>query len=109
MGTQEEVFNKFKSNAKQEDIYTIRDNLSGMRRGKVADIWDKVLRLWEFIQNPNVPWHIKAIAVAALLYLVSPIDAVPDFIPIAGLADDVSIILAVIAMLSTEMNKYQTK
>jgi uncharacterized membrane protein YkvA (DUF1232 family) len=40
-------------------------------------------------RDPRVPRRTKIVLGAALAYVVSPIDLVPDFIPVAGVADDV--------------------
>jgi uncharacterized membrane protein YkvA (DUF1232 family) len=49
----------------------------------------------------------KSIAIGALVYLVSPIDAIPDAIPFAGLLDDVGVIAAAVAKLAQELSKYR--
>lgn len=108
MARQDEMFQKMQDNASEADVDKIRRNLSGMNRGKIADIWDKAMSLWKFIQDPEAPWTGKAIAIGALIYLVSPIDAIPDFIPVAGLTDDVGIILAAIAKLASDLKKYES-
>ena len=108
MSKQDEMFQKMQDNASEADVDKIRRNLSGMNRGKITDIWDKVMSLWKFIQDPEAPWAGKAIAIGALIYLVSPIDAIPDFIPVAGLTDDVGIILAAIAKLASDLKKYES-
>lgn len=108
MAKQDEMFEKMRNNASSEDVNKIRKNLSGMNRGKVAEIWDKVMSLWKFVQDPNAPWGGKAIAIGALIYLVSPIDAIPDVIPVVGLTDDVGIILAAIAKLATDLKNYES-
>ena len=45
-------------------------------------------------REPRVPMALKAVPVLALLYVLSPIDLVPDFIPGLGQLDDVGVILA---------------
>lgn len=46
------------------------------------------------------------LAVAALVYVVSPLDLVPDFVP-AGLLDDATIIAWAIAQLTAELKRYR--
>ncbi len=46
------------------------------------------------LQNPKYRWWVVA---ASVVYLVSPIDLIPDFIPFAGLIDDTLIISALVA------------
>jgi sulfatase modifying factor 1 len=42
--------------------------------------------------HPRVPWHAKAVAGCAVLYVVSPIQLIPNFIPIIGQMDDVLVV-----------------
>ena len=39
-------------------------------------------------RDSRVPWHAKFLAVATAAYVLSPIDLIPDFIPILGLVDE---------------------
>ena len=48
----------------------------------------------------------KAAAIGALVYLVSPLDAEPDVIPVAGLVDDVAVILSVVKMLADALKQH---
>jgi uncharacterized membrane protein YkvA (DUF1232 family) len=43
-------------------------------------------------RDPRVPWYAKAIAVAVAAYALSPIDLIPDFIPVIGYLDDLIIV-----------------
>ena len=43
-------------------------------------------------RDPRVPWYVKALAIALAAYALSPIDLIPDFIPVLGLVDDVILI-----------------
>lgn len=103
----ERKFREFKNNATEKDIEKIGSKIGSMNKGKLKEVWDKVILLWEFIKDPNAPWGLKAIAIGALLYVISPIDAIPDIIPIAGLVDDVSVVLAAVASLGMALNKYR--
>lgn len=51
----------------------------------------------------ETPGHVRAALVGALAYFVLPIDAVPDFLPLVGFADDASIIAAAIATVRMHM------
>lgn len=55
---------------------------------------------------PNAPLAGKAIAIAALVYLLSPVDAIPDPIPLVGLTDDVGVLTLAFAKLATDLKKY---
>jgi uncharacterized membrane protein YkvA (DUF1232 family) len=43
-------------------------------------------------RDPRVPWHAKALAVIVAAYALSPIDLIPDFIPILGYLDDLILV-----------------
>ena len=42
--------------------------------------------------DPRVPWYAKVAAVAVAAYALSPIDLIPDFIPVLGYLDDLVIV-----------------
>ncbi|MQG93922.1 YkvA family protein [Pseudomonas sp. MN1F] len=59
--------------------------------------WAKSLKrqtmvLWFCYQHPTTPWLPKWIAVFVVAYALSPIDLIPDFIPVLGYLDDVIIL-----------------
>jgi uncharacterized membrane protein YkvA (DUF1232 family) len=45
--------------------------------------------LWLAAHDPRTPWYAKALALAIAAYALSPIDLIPDFIPVLGYLDDV--------------------
>ena len=106
MGKKEKMFQQMQDNASEQDVQKIGAKLFNMNRGKIAKIWNYVMALWKLIQDPEAAWVGKAIAIGALLYLVSPIDAIPDVIPGLGLSDDAAIIAIAVASLAIELEKY---
>lgn len=59
-----------------------------------------VIALWIAGRDPRVPWYAKALCLVVAAYALSPIDLIPDFIPLIGYLDDlvllpVGILLAV--------------
>ena len=57
-----------------------------------------LLALWKLFRHPETPWPAKAIAVFVLAYALSPIDLIPDFIPVLGQLDDLILIPLGIAL-----------
>jgi uncharacterized membrane protein YkvA (DUF1232 family) len=57
---------------------------------------DCVVLFQRLLADPRVDWWRKAILVLAIVYLASPIDLVPDFIPVLGYADDAIIVSLVL-------------
>ena len=60
-------------------------------------IWARALKrdvhaIYLAARSPRVPWHVKIIAIAVAGYVLSPIDLIPDFIPVLGYVDDLIIL-----------------
>jgi len=51
-----------------------------------------VVALWLAARDRRVPFHAKAVAAAVAAYALSPIDLIPDFIPVIGYLDDLLIV-----------------
>jgi len=52
-------------------------------------------------RHPRTPWYAKALALAIAAYAFSPIDLIPDFIPILGFVDDLIVLpLAIVFVLT---------
>lgn len=51
-----------------------------------------VVALWLAARDPRVPWYAKAAAGLVAAYALSPIDLIPDFIPVLGYLDDLIIV-----------------
>jgi uncharacterized membrane protein YkvA (DUF1232 family) len=58
-----------------------------------------VVALWIAARDPRVPWYAKWTAGAVAAYALSPIDLIPDFIPIFGYLDDLIIVPLGIALV----------
>ena len=79
-------------NATEADIENVANKMDSMNRGPLAKVWDKVTQLWKAFKSPETPASMKAIIIGGLIYMVSPIDLIPDAIPVVGLLDDVGVI-----------------
>lgn len=49
----------------------------------------KAVQLWYVLQKPEVPAKNKALIMGALGYLISPLDFIPDLLPVLGYSDDI--------------------
>lgn len=65
------------------------DNLSTKLKAWARGLKREVATLWFALRDPETPWYAKAIGVVVIGYAMSPIDLIPDFIPVLGYLDDV--------------------
>lgn len=59
----------------------------------------EVFLLWKAFWTPATPIYLKVATVAAVLYLVWPVDILPDFIPILGWVDDIIIVPLIVGWI----------
>ena len=69
--------------------------------------WSKRIKrdgmtLWFAGKDPRTPWYAKALGVLVVAYALSPIDLIPDFIPVLGYVDDV-LLLPVLIWLTIKL------
>ena len=71
-----------------------RSNIINRLKQWARGIKRDVIALWIAARDPRVPWYAKAVAGLVAAYALSPIDLIPDFIPIIGYLDDLVIVPA---------------
>ena len=54
----------------------------------------ETLALYFAVRDPRTPWYAKALGACVVAYALSPIDLIPDFIPVIGYLDDIIIVPA---------------
>ena len=65
------------------------------------------LALYRLIaKHPDTPWLAKMCFGFAIGYLLLPFDLIPDFIPVTGLADDISLIFLVFASVNEDIQDF---
>lgn len=58
--------------------------------------------LWRVARDPRVPWPAKLVAGGAMAYVVSPLDVIPDVIPVLGQMDDLFLLVRAMRYLAGE-------
>ncbi|MDR4946165.1 YkvA family protein [Neobacillus cucumis] len=83
------------------------------RKGYLGDAWEKIQLFVDLVkayskgEYKNVQPSTIVTIIGALLYFISPIDIVPDFIIGLGLFDDAAVIGYTLKKLSKELNEFQ--
>ena len=61
-------------------------------RGRARQLKRETIALYLACRDPRTPWFAKAFAAAVVAYALSPIDLIPDFVPIVGYLDDLILV-----------------
>ena len=65
------------------------------------EVIEKALWLYYAAKRPETPVWAKTVAFGALGYFISPIDAIPDTIPVIGYTDDMGVLAAAVAAIAS--------
>ena len=66
----------------------------------------RLLHAWGTGRYKQIPWKSMSLIIAAVLYFVSPIDAIPDFIPGLGMIDDAFVIAWVMRQVRKDVEDF---
>lgn len=113
-----DAFNKKASelvNDKSKTLSKIEEGLkiASANKGALSDVWSQLLLLFSLTKDyakgsyVDIPKTTIVSVLAALLYFISPIDLVPDFIVGMGFLDDAFVLGFVYKRVSKELLKYQ--
>ena len=67
----------------------------------------RLLRAYASGQYRALPWKTLLRIIAVLIYFVSPIDILPDFLPIVGLTDDIALMLWLFSGIKDDIEKFR--
>ncbi len=63
-----------------------------MWRERVRNLKRDVVAIALAVRDPRVPWYAKAVGACVVAYALSPIDLIPDFVPVLGYLDDLVLV-----------------
>jgi uncharacterized membrane protein YkvA (DUF1232 family) len=76
--------------------------LIGKLKARVCNLKGEVYALYLAARHPMTPWYAKLFVLALVAYALSPIDLIPDFIPVLGLLDEL-VLLSLGIVLAIKM------
>lgn len=88
------------ADAKSFDSESFGAWLARMAKRVGNELVEKALLVYYVLIDPKTPNGARLILAGALAYLVLPVDAIPDFLPIGGFVDDMAALVAAIAAIS---------
>ncbi len=93
---------------------SVTEKMSGMdgQKQRVTEFFDKVKTMMRMLRSyisgeyREIPWKSLLMIIGALLYFMMPIDMIPDFIPLTGLADDITIVFLVFGSINEDIENF---
>lgn len=76
------------------DLVRLNDRL----KARAAELKTETYALYLAARHADTPWYARAVVIATVAYALSPIDLIPDFIPVLGYLDDLLIVPAGLAL-----------
>lgn len=81
-----------------------RENMSDFQTN--VQLLIRMVRAYASGEYKGLPWKSILSIVAVLIYFVSPIDLIPDFLPIIGITDDVALVVWLVKTFSGDIQKF---
>lgn len=77
----------------------------GLIRGRVSALC-RMVKAYARREYTEVPWGAIALITTSLVYLVTPMDLVPDFLPIVGFGDDIALLAWTISQIEGDIDRF---
>jgi uncharacterized membrane protein YkvA (DUF1232 family) len=115
---EQDLFNRAKNVSREDEKVVVEElpdkmaqvlNSVHERMPVVKSMLGKVKTLYAMMRDKEfaMAWSSKTMVIAGLLYFISPVDFLPDVIPVLGYIDDAFVISLVMNALTSEIEKYQ--
>ena len=80
---------------KEKEPFVNLEVIAGKRKdpGFFREVWQQARLVYYLLRDPEVPFYLKLVPFAAVLYLLWPVDFLPDLVPVLGQLDDLTALL----------------
>jgi uncharacterized membrane protein YkvA (DUF1232 family) len=102
------------SNTDFETVFNKKDQLfAKINHPDWKKYKDKIILMFQMLKDvkqkkyPETPWKTIAAMVFTILYIINPLDLVPDFIPFLGYLDDISVFSFVLKLINDDLMEYK--
>lgn len=68
----------------------------------------EILKAYHKGQYRNMPWRSISAITFTLLYIINPIDIIPDVLPVLGYVDDISVFMGLFKLIEKDIDNYET-
>lgn len=81
-------------------------------KGPLADIWNyltasvRLIKAYSHHEYVDIPWGSLVLATVGIIYFVTPLDMVFDFLPLLGFVDDAAVIAFVVGQVKKDLDKF---
>jgi uncharacterized membrane protein YkvA (DUF1232 family) len=86
-----------------------RPSLGVSRRAGMFTLLRRPRAMWRFLMDPHAPRFPQLLAILTIVYLVSPLDLIPDVVPILGWLDDIGLTSFAIAYVAASAARYENR
>jgi len=84
-----------------------KEFMDWIEKAEDLEIVNRGKQLWAYLQSGKVSGFEKALLAGALLYLITPTDVLPDWIPVVGWLDDLGVAALVVAFITHRLDDFE--
>ena len=89
-------------------IKELRDNSEEMQKfQQYVGTFNRMLKAYSSKEYQKTPWKSLLLVAGGIIYFVSPLDLIPDFIPVLGYLDDITVLLWIVNSIKGDLEDFE--
>lgn len=102
-----------KNTEKLKELIGSAQQKAKKQKTKLESVWSdlqtllRLIAAWRKKEYSEIPWKTILYVATAIFYFVNPLDFIPDFIPIGGYIDDITVITFVISSVQKDIDRFK--